>query len=68
PGLLHSETVRPERLERLGHDTYAGLDSLSFLSSVSPGRGGGRDSEAREKVVALKAKIDKLLESRRFFP
>lgn len=65
PG-LRSETVRPERLERLAQDTYTGLDSLRFLSAVTPGRGGDRDSEARERVGELKQKIDKLLQSPSF--
>lgn len=33
---------------------------------MTPGRGGDRDSEARERVGELKHKIDKLLQSPRF--
>eukprot|EP00752_Nemacystus_decipiens_P013044 g11539.t1 len=62
PG-LRAETVRPERMERLAQDTYTGLDSLRFLSAVTPGPGGDRDSEVRERVGELKHKIDKLLQS-----
>lgn len=66
PGVLLSETVPPERLERLAQDTYAGLDSLRFASGVTPGGGGDRDLRAREDVEKLKRDIEHFLESPRF--
>lgn len=66
---LVSETVRPERLERLAHDTLAGLDSLRFSSSSAAAAGGedaGRDAGARELVEEVRRKVDKLVRSPRF--
>lgn len=70
-GGLVSETVRPERLERLAHDTLAGLDSLRFSSSSSAaaaagGRDADRDAGAREVVEEVRRKVGKLLRSPRF--
>lgn len=69
-GRLVSETVRPERVERLAHDTLAGLGSLRFSSSSTAAGGGDADKDAvaRELVEEVRRKVEKLVRSPRFPP